>query len=334
MRLDESAVRVDPAPAGFGLPLLARPERPGVPLVEYVRTHPEAVRRWLDRAGAVMFRGFGVTLDGLGPVTTALAGTPEAYVERSTPRTELADRVYTATDHPADQRIPLHNENSYQWQFPGLLAFCCLRPATSGGATPVADTRRVLARIPPAVLRPFAEHGVRYVRTFGAGLGLPWQEVFQTASRSAVTDYCRSRDIEVEWRPDGVLRTCQVRPAVAVHPRTGARVWFNHAAFFHPYALPAEVREALLRQVAEEDLPNVARYGDGRRIPRGVLAELVAAYAAEQVAVPWEAGDVLLVDNLLAAHGREPFSGERRVAVTMAGPIRWADVAASPDGVG
>jgi alpha-ketoglutarate-dependent taurine dioxygenase len=31
----------------------------------------------------------------------------------------------------------------------------------------------------------------------------------------------------------------------------------------------------------------------------------------------WEAGDLLMLDNLLAAHGRRPFSGERRIAVAM-----------------
>ena len=274
----------------------------------------------------MLFRGFGVSLDTFGAVARALAGEPAHYRERSSPRTELADRVYTATDHPADQTIPLHNENSYQQSFPAALVFGCLTAAQRGGATPLADTRRVLDRIPAPVLASFAEHGVIYVRNFGAGLGLDWPEVFQTDSREAVDRYCGERGITTEWKPGGGLRTRQVRPAVAVHPVTGDRVWFNHGVFFHAGSLPEELRTALLAQLGTEDLPNHTYYGDGRPIPPDAFDAVAAAYAAERVAVPWAEGDVLLVDNLLAAHGREPFTGARRVAVSMAGSICWDDV--------
>ena len=47
------------------------------------------------------------------------------YENRSTPRTLLGGKIYTATEYPAHKQIPLHNENSYTlvgWRFGGVLA--------------------------------------------------------------------------------------------------------------------------------------------------------------------------------------------------------------------
>ncbi|WP_281425855.1 TauD/TfdA family dioxygenase [Polymorphospora rubra] len=35
--------------------------------------------------------------------------------------------------------------------------------------------------------------------------------------------------------------------------------------------------------------------------------------------VTWRAGDLLLIDNVLTAHGRRSFEGTRRVLVAMSG---------------
>jgi alpha-ketoglutarate-dependent taurine dioxygenase len=151
---------------------------------------------------------------------------------------------------------------------------------------------------------------------------MTWQEAFQETDRGRVEDYCRAAGIELSWRPNGVLRTRQVRPAVAVHPRTREPVWFNHAVFFHVLSLAPVLREMLLGQVVEADLPSNTYYGDGGPIEPETIAALRDAYAAELVTVPWREGDVLLVDNVLVAHGREPFTGPRRVVVSMAGTLR------------
>ncbi|GIJ21063.1 TauD/TfdA family dioxygenase [Micromonospora lutea] len=331
-RPDESALRVVGAPTGRGLPLEVRPDAVGVSLLAYAEAYPQTLRGWLHQAGAVLFRGFDVTLEMFAAVARALAGDPVPYLERSSPRTEIVNGVYTSTEYPADQTIPLHNENSYQRVFPGLLIFGCQVAAERGGQTPVADVRRVLAAIPPDVVAPFAEHGVMYVRNFGGGLGLSWQEVFQTTSRDQVSRYCVEHGIEAEWRDDGGLRTRQVRPALATHPITGERVWFNHALFFNGYCLPEPVRAALLADAAHEDLPSHTYYGDGRPIPDEALAAIAEAYAAEEVAVDWRPGDVLLVDNLLASHGRRPFTGARRVMVSMADPVDWDAVGTPAQG--
>jgi alpha-ketoglutarate-dependent taurine dioxygenase len=292
-----------------------------VDLADWSCRHAAVVDRWLHRWGAVLFTGFRVGLASFGTVAGALTGSALPYRERSSPRTQLAPGVYTSTDYPADQPIPLHNENSYQLGFPARLAFCCTEPPGEGGATPLADCRRVLDRIPPAVVAAFRDKGVRYVRTYTEGLGLPWREAFQSDTRRGVEDYCAGQDIAVRWLESDGLRTEQVRPAVEVHPVTGEEVWFNHAAFFHPSSLPPAVHDALVARHGQDGLPTTVTYGDGSPIDPAALSAIRDAYAAETVAVPWRRGDVLLVDNLLAAHGRQPFTGARTVIVSMGGLI-------------
>jgi alpha-ketoglutarate-dependent taurine dioxygenase len=195
--------------------------------------------------------------------------------------------------------------------------FFCLKSATAGGETPLADVRKVLERIDPKIVDIFAQKQVMYVRNFGSGLGLHWHDVFQTTDKLKVEEYCQSRDIEVEWKDGNCLRTRQVRHAILKHPKTGEKVWFNHAAFFHISTLEPALRESLLADFKESDLPNNTYYGDGTPIEPSVLDEVREAYRQETVTFPWQEGDILMLDNMLVAHGRSPFVGSRKIAVGM-----------------
>jgi alpha-ketoglutarate-dependent taurine dioxygenase len=315
----DPAAWVRPVAPGTGLPLQVRATT-DVRLADWARTHSGIVDGWLARHGAVRFDGFAVTRGDFRDVAVALAGVPQPYRERSSPRTEVADGVYSSTDHPADQSIPLHNENSYQASFPARLVFGCLREPASRGGTPLADCRRVLERLPAGVVDAFRERHVRYVRTYGGGTGIPWREAIGP-DRASVEKYCRDGGLTCEWLAGDRLQTTSVRPAVAVHPVTGESVWFNHAAFFHVSTIEPRLRAALLEQYAEDELPANTYYGDGGPIEPDVLDAIRAAYAAESRCLGWRRGDVMVVDNLLVAHGREPFTGDREVVVSMGGSI-------------
>jgi alpha-ketoglutarate-dependent taurine dioxygenase len=305
------------------LPALVRAERPGLDLAAWITASRGTLDQLAHAAGAVLLRGFAVAgATEFRAVMDALSPHVLNYGERSSPRTEVSAGVYTSTEYPADQHILLHNEQSYTDNWPVRIVFCCERPATLGGRTPLADTRRVLAGLSPATVDRFERHGVRYVRNYLPGISLPWQEAFQTDSRAEVDNYCQRADIVAEWVDEDHLRTYQVRPAVRTHPVTGERTWFNHAVFFHVTSLPEEVSMGLLELLSEEDLPYQTYYGDGTPIEMDTLAEIRALLARETVAFDWQAGDVLVVENMITAHAREPFEGPRRILAAMSDPIR------------
>lgn len=318
--LGELVAAIPPA-AGRSMPLQVRPARPDVALVDWIAGHRERLRHWLDRHGAVLFRGFAMAeAAGLAALLRASGAEPLDYTERSSPRREVAQRVFTSTEHPAHAVIPLHCENSYQAAWPGLLLFLCRRPAASGGATLLADTRRIRARLDPELVRRFAAEGVLYRRCFDGRLGLSWQEALGTGDPREAERRCLARGLRFAWRADGALRTEALRPFLDRHPRTGEPIWFNHALFFHPSSLDPDVHAALAG-IAPEDLPSDTRFGDGSPLPEAALAALRAAHAAEMLDCDWEAGDLLVLDNMLAAHGRAAFTGQREVLVVMGDAI-------------
>jgi alpha-ketoglutarate-dependent taurine dioxygenase len=291
-------------------------------LVSYLGSRRESIDLMLCDAGAVLFRGFAVrTPADFQAVVRSPSQTLLSYTYRSSPRTEEIAGVYTSTEYPSAEEIPLHNENSYSHAWPLRIWFFCLQPAAAGGATPITDSRDVASRLDPALAKRFAELGVMYVRNYRKGMDLPWQEVFQTGDKADVQRFCDEAGIAYEWYGEE-LRTRQLCQGVATHPRTGEVVWFNQAHLFHPSALDDEVREAMLSLFGEEGLPRYACYGDGSPIADEDLAAIRDAYQAGMVDVAWEQGDVLVLDNMLAAHGRRPFTPPRRVLVAMTDSFR------------
>jgi alpha-ketoglutarate-dependent taurine dioxygenase len=318
----EGMVECRPLRESGTLPLLIRPRVPGLDLAAWAASQRAFVEENLLRHGGLLFRDFAVEQAAqLERFIHAVSGDALEYRERSSPRSTVEGRIYTSTDYPASHPIFLHNENSYQSVWPLRIFFCCQQPATAGGETPIADCRRVFAAIDPRVRDRFVEKGWMYVRNFGDGFGLDWRTVFQTADESVVEEHCRKSGIEVEWKPGGRLRTRAVRPAVTAHPKTGESLWFNHATFFHVSTLEPDIREALVAELAEDELPANTYYGDGSVIEPETLDHLRSLYHRETVRFTWEKGDVLLLDNMMVAHGRAPYVGDRKILVGMSEPV-------------
>jgi alpha-ketoglutarate-dependent taurine dioxygenase len=306
---------------GSRMPLTIEPVSGDGDLAAVIATHAASLQELLLEHGALLFRGFGVRdVQSFDQAVAQVSPRRLDYLYRSTPRTAIGDRVFTATEYPADQEIPFHSENAYQRVWPLRIAFACLTPASSGGETPIADLRRVSAVLGQALMDEFESRCVRYTRHYRPHVDLPWQTVFQTSDRAALASYCARHDIVHAWLDGVTLRTMQVCQGTARHPVTRDRVFFNHAHLFHVSSLGAEAARSMLAVFGPQGLPRHASFGDGGEISMDLLERIRAAFRAESVTFEWQAGDLMLLDNMQVAHGRRPFGGTRRVLAALLDP--------------
>lgn len=290
-------------------------------LLSLCRGEGGSLRAALLSVGALLFRGFGpLRPPEFARFVRAFSGKPPLdYVGGASPRVKLGGGVYTSTEYPEHYTLSLHNELSYTYRWPAYLFFCCVTAAEHGGETPLGDSRALLKSIDGEVVDQFKAKKVRYDRNLhgGGGAGLSWQAAFETDDKAAVETYCRRGGVSFRWKGDGGLWLSQVRPATTTHPQTGEEVWFNQADGFHTSGMDRAYYEALSAYLKEEDFPLNAYFGDGTPLDPAALAHVRGVMEREMVLFPWREGDVLVVDNVLTAHGRMPFSGPRKILLAM-----------------
>jgi len=308
-----------------GKPPILRVDANGDPL-NWVTEHREALRAFVTEHGAILVRGLGLrdadeTAAVFRQLTNGLMTEREAFASRRI----YSNGVYSSSAWPANQQMFMHHELSYRLEFPGLMLFACLGAPTRGGVTGVSDAPTVLNALPPALVKRFVREGWMLIRNYNDEIGASYPQAFGTEDRGAVERYCRANAIEFEWQPDGGLRTRQRRSAIVRHPVTGQLCWFNQIAFLNEWTLDPEIREYLVDVYGSDGLPFNTCFGNGDPIGENIVQLLNQVYEAKTMREPWQAGDLMLVDNVRSAHSREPFEGPREVLVGLADAVRLAD---------
>lgn len=290
-----------------------------VDLGSWIRGSRDVVAEWLRTWGALLFRAFPVAGSAAFEEIAASLGEPlYEYSDQHTPRSLVAGNVYTSTEYPPAHRVPFHSENSKNRAWPRHLWFHCDAPAESGGATPLSWNSLALERLPAAMVDKARSLGFEYTRSFGTGVGVSWQKAYGCDDRDEVLEVCQLAGMEATWERGEVLRVVHRAQGTAVHPETADEVWFNQVELFHPSTLDPQVR-AELASVFGDDGRSSVRFGDGSPVTDADARRIRVATAAVARFFPWRQGDVLVVDNMLVAHGRESYRGQRRVLVALAG---------------
>jgi len=302
---------------GSGNLLVAEPQMPNVNLAGWAMSNRQATEEMLLHHGAVLWRGFNIrSVENFEAVARAMS--EKLFGEYGDlPRASVSGNVYGATPYPADQPILFHNESSHMHRWPMKIWFYCAQAPAHGGETPIVDCRRIYQLLDPGLRERFARKKLMYVRNYTDTLDVSWQQFFRTSDRDEVESYCRAAGIEYEWKNGSELRTRQVCQAIARHPRTGEQVFFNQIQLHHVSCLAPSTYESMRSLFREEDYPRNVCYGDGTPIEDSVVSEICDLYRQASVSFTWQEGDVLMLDNMLTAHGRNPYGGPRKIVVAM-----------------
>ncbi len=268
--------------------------------------------------GAILFRGFPTaTADDFDAFIQA-CGYPNFKYEESLSnavRVVKTERVFTANEAPSDVTIFLHHEMAQTPIYPSKLFFFCEQAAESGGATPLCRSDalfELMQKEIPQFAKDCEEKGLQYTNVMpgvddpNSGMGRSWQSTFRATTRGEAESRMLELGYTWEWLDDGSLRAVTpVLPAVR-DLGDGRKSFFNQ--LIAAYKGWSDERN---------DPSKSIRHGDGSILDQEAV--LKCAELAEQVTfdVPWQSGDVALVDNYVSMHGRRNFTGTRKVLASL-----------------
>ncbi|ERN42086.1 non-ribosomal peptide synthetase module [Rubidibacter lacunae KORDI 51-2] len=307
-------VRFSQHPIGIGL---YEPQVAAANLAAWATENRAALERQLQTSGALLFRGFDLP-DARAFETVSGAICPELFGNYGDlPRTGVSGKVYGSTPYPEDRAILFHNESSHLQKWPMKIWFFCVQPSPVGGETPIVNCRQLYQTLRPETRDRFATKQLMYERNFVPGLDVDWRDFFKTDDRAEVERRCEAEGVEWTWLENGRLRTRQVRQAIARHPHTQDLVFFNQLQLHHFSYIDPNTQASIRSLLGEDCLPRQVYYGDGSEIEPEVLEEVDAAYQTCARQFTWQKGDLLMLDNMLMAHGRNPFQGPRKIVVAL-----------------
>ena len=298
---------------------------PGSNIESWASENRDALRASVTEHGAVLVRGLGLQdASGIAATFSELATDLISDREPFAMRSKIVEGVYSTTPWQAGQPMCMHNEMSYVAEPAGLMMFACLTAATSGGATGISDAATILKSLPSDLVKRFEKDGWILTRNYNEDIGSSYAEAFGTENKGEIETYCKANNIEIEWLSDGGLKTTQHRQAVVSHPLTGERCWFNQIAFLNEWTLDPEIREYLVEVFSSDGLPFNTSFGNGDPVTEDMVEAINETYESNTMQEPWQAGDLMLVDNIRMAHSKEGYEGDREGLVGMADPIQFS----------
>ena len=322
---------------GFNAPIIYEPKGKSkqLPLNEiliWLTENTLNIEEELRKKGALLLRGFEAiqTAKEFEAIVSKISPGFMQYEGGTTPRTKVQNNVYTSTELPRFIPIELHQEMSYQSNFPDKIVFFCEVPPFSQGETPIADMREVYQAIPEELKKRWMEKGLRMRRRLPfkeSKFALnTWPSVFQTNSREKVEELAEQFGWEIKWKPSYLEVEGELLPVVREHPFTKEKVWFNQAHLLHnslyfyiakQYIEPRIWAFAFLKPILGNQFFYHHIHGDKTEISDKDLRIIRQIIRDKSIKFTWQKSDILLLDNILMAHGRSPFKGKRRILASL-----------------
>ncbi|KAL2862214.1 uncharacterized protein BJX67DRAFT_391485 [Aspergillus lucknowensis] len=293
----------------------------------------------LARHGTLLFRGLPITSAAdFSAFAHAFGYKPHEIIGIVVDRPLLAPNVAPANEAPKEVRIYNHNESPQVPHAPEYIFFYAQKAPTVGGETPISSSLELFARAQreiPEFIDLLVEKGIQSRVTYktqrqyvgGSTLRQAFgkeildgddEETQRRKIEAQIARYGRGEYTTFEWGVDGedgarqLVLTHQL-PVVRTQPGTNLPTLFTGLAAYYRNTVEAQKRSGAGRK-------NVAQqcFGDGTPIPEEYLAALARITEEIRVLHRWEEGDVLVYDNIIAQHGREPWEGEQGDRVVLA----------------
>ncbi|MBN6050710.1 TauD/TfdA family dioxygenase, partial [Nonomuraea sp. RK-328] len=269
--------------------------------------------------GAVLIRG--LPLHGpadLAEARQALGMSAFTPTEAFAPRRDFGNGVFAPIQWPDDRLLCPFQEGAYSTAPPSVVLTACVTPPETGGEAHLADTRLLTDHLPEGLADRVRKDGWTMTRVFHDGFGISWADAFSVADRGELEDLLAKEGIGYQWLPSGSLHTVRRRPGVTRHPVTGEECWFNQLAFLNASSMEQRER-AILTEAFGDDLPMNTAFGDGTPLSETDLNTIQHAYDEVTLSVDWQSGDLLVIDNIMTAQGRAPFSGTAEFLIAFGG---------------
>ena len=309
-------------------------------LHDFVLRNRDTIKNLICEHGAVMFRGFAINGgEGFQKIISLIYDNLANEYKGIAPRANVLQKVFTTTEVSSNIILPPHNEMAYAYKRPGIIAFYCdIEPAIYG-ETPLYNCETIYQSLSEESKR-ILEKGVQYVRRhpkkyskFFPKIGTTWTQSFSTNDKNEVEQSLRASHYDFKWGYHDELSIKTYPPAVLTHPVTrkkcvnlllsnGLSEFRTLSMFKKRYSLFVRLCMELLTTIVVlrgKGISLTKLYDhDGRKLPYQTTKELHKAFWDSSVIFRWKKDDLLIIDNITAAHGRMNFSGSRRILACLA----------------
>ncbi|KZN53498.1 hypothetical protein N474_20790 [Pseudoalteromonas luteoviolacea CPMOR-2] len=310
-------------------PILVEPTSPDLDPISWASNNRDVIDGYLQQYGGIIFRNFALQSPQEFE-SFADAIQPGLYGQYGDlPKKEGGKKTYKSTPYPERQMILYHNESSHLGKWPRKQWFFCELPSKVGGATPIVDCRRMLKELPEELVAKIKEKELLYVRNFIPNLDVAWQDFYKTDDKAEVEARLTASNTEFRWLDNGGLQTRTKTHGVIKHHLSGEESFFNQVQLHHESCLEESVRNDLIEMVGHEYLPRNVFFGDGTPISYEEMDIIGEAYERCAVRFDWQKGDVVMLDNMLAAHARDPYEEPRKIVVAMGDMVSQEQLAAA-----
>lgn len=279
----------------------------------WIEKNNEALQKELKSTGAILFRGFPVTdAQTYDDFFSAFGFNSFTYQESlsNAVRINFTKNVFTANEAPKDVEIYLHNEMAQTPIYPNIISLFCEAAAEQGGATSVCRSDWIYKELHashPQETDKLEQQGVKYTTHMPAedspnsAQGRSWKSTLGVDSKTAAEQKLKELGYTWVWNEGGTL---SVQSGVLKAIKTlddGRKVSFNQmVAAYQGW------------QGVKENPNSALCYGDGTGFSREFLDTMSEIANDLAFDIEWQDGDVAVVYNHLAMHGRKPYSGDRK----------------------